>query len=188
VLERPGMHFARLYLNENFNILKALVAAIDARLDKLDLDCEACPDAYGWGLLDIGEALCGMGFVACQQYITAVASDWRLSKQDALSCGPRHSCGARLVAIVNDAANAWKHSDEWSLSDSPSKQAKRALEGLGRIVSEDTNCEYVLAEILSRLSEPEQKGRFRNLLPLLSEWADDLRRKYPTPAHYGATL
>ena len=33
----------------NFNLLKALVEAIDARLDKLDLDCEACPDAYGWG-------------------------------------------------------------------------------------------------------------------------------------------
>lgn len=187
MLERPGMHFARLYLNEHFNLLKALVEAIDARLDKLDWTVKACPDADGWGLLDIGEALCGMGFVACQQYITAVASDWRLSKQDALSCGPRHSCGARLVAIVNDAANAWKHSDEWSLSDSPSKRAERTLGGLSRIVPEDTNCEYVLAEILSRLSEPEQKGRFRNLLPLLIEWADDLRRKYPTPAHYGVT-
>jgi hypothetical protein len=39
-----------------------------------------------------------------------------------LQLGPKHSDGNTIVKIINDAANYWKHNNEWSLDKTPKRR------------------------------------------------------------------
>ena len=59
--------------------------------------------------------LVGLGFVACQRYLTQAAAALGLDKRQALSTGPKTETGQFVSEIINTAANAWKHEGEWDL-------------------------------------------------------------------------
>src|SRR5688572_2918575 len=61
------------------------------------------------GLFDRAEHACGLGFVACQAYLASTYSDLGITKSVALTVGPDHRWGGKAVAIINAAANFWKH-------------------------------------------------------------------------------
>jgi hypothetical protein len=88
-------------IDYDLELLRELTNLLDARLEALDQQIQRCPDPDAFGLFDTAEGVCGLGFAACQQYLTATASGLGLEKSMALPCGPVHSCGDTIVSIVN---------------------------------------------------------------------------------------
>ena len=160
----------------DLELLRELTNLLDKRLDALDQDIRRCPDPDAFGLFDSAEGVCGLGFVACQQYLTTTASELGVEKAKALPCGPIHSCGDTIVSIVNHAANYWKHRDEWALGTSE-KQQRKTQEGLESVLA-DFEVGYPLTVTLARLVEPIEAWRFRHLFPFLEHWRDDLYERY----------
>ena len=78
-------------------------ASIQARSN-----AQCSEDPYA-GEYDGAEYTIGLGFVACQQYMTCVFADKSIDKRAVLELGPRHACGVTYAALVNAAANTWKH-------------------------------------------------------------------------------
>lgn len=175
------MHVALVFLDGNpvldydFETLREIALVLDARLDSLERDIARYDDADAFG--DTAEGLCGIGFVACQQYMASTASWLRIEKTKALHCGPVHKCGDTVASLVNHAANYWKHGDEWALGKSE-KQMAKTQDGLEAILA-DVEGGYPLTVILARLVGPSKTWRFRELLPLLTDWRDDMKAKHP---------
>ena len=107
----------------DLDFLKAALALVDTRLDRLDKEAEENSD---WidpdssGNLDHTEYIIGFGFVACQMYTTAIISRRKIAKGEARALGPKHRTGRSMTELINAAANYWKHSPDWSI-DAPSK-------------------------------------------------------------------
>ena len=159
----------------DLDFLKSAAALVDASLERLDRESGASPDPDAFGIFDEAEYLTGFGFVACQTYLTAIASQSILKgkKREALALGPMHRTGQSMAQLVNAAANHWKHSPEWSL-DTPSVQAKQTLEvisGLGV----DISGSYPVANMLYEILTPHP-ARFASLIPFLTQWRNTLLR------------
>lgn len=163
------------WIDFDLEVLRQLVSVLDERLEAIERLLESHGEADWEG--DTAEGFCGLGFVACQQYLVATASWLKVGKGTALGCGPVHPCGNTVASIVNHAANYWKHGDEWALGNSQRQEA-RTQDGLEAILA-DFESGYPLTVILARLVSPSKKWRFGELVPLLIEWRDDLNAKYP---------
>lgn len=170
-------HAGKPAFDYDLDLLREIALLLDSRLDTLDREIQQCSDPDGFGLYESAESLCGIGFVACQQYLMATASWLKIEKKQALSCGPVHACGDTIVSIVNHAANYWKHGDEWLLGKSEKQQVK-TQDGLEAILS-DFESGYALTVILARLISPLEPWRFKHLLPMLASWRDDMVAKFP---------
>jgi hypothetical protein len=125
------------------------------------------------GVFDSAEHITGLGFVACQAYITATHGFLKVEKSSALAFGPRHKTGKSVVKIIHHAANYWKHHDEWPLDKSAANQdrIRIAFDEVGISAARD----YPLSGILTTLAEPEPPA-FKPLIGKLASWRDDLRR------------
>lgn len=159
----------------DLDVLQEIASVLDERLDAIERKIQAGADADWYG--DTAEGFCGLGFVACQQYMVATAGWLKVGKGTALGCGPVHPCGNTVASIVNHAANYWKHGDEWDLGNSKGQQAK-TQDGLEAILAD---CEggYPLTVILARLVPPSKNWRFAELVPRLVDWRDDLHARFP---------
>jgi hypothetical protein len=96
-----------------FHLLGDATGLVDGRLAELNLEFRRSSDPDSDGILDRLEYISGFGFVACQAYITAHIGYTKTPKKRALEVGPIHRCGVSCVALVNAAANHWKHEPEW---------------------------------------------------------------------------
>lgn len=163
-------------IDYDLELLGELTNLLDARLEALDQQIQRCPDPDAFGLFDTAEGVCGLGFAACQQYLTATASCLGVEKSKALPYGPVHACGDTIVSIVNHAANYWKHGDEWALGKSE-KQEGKTQDGLEAVLA-DFEHGYPLTVILARLVAPSEPWRFRLLLPSLISWRDDVHARF----------
>jgi hypothetical protein len=119
------------------------------------------------GLFDRAEHACGLGFVACQAYLASTYSDVAVTKVQALSLGPDHSFGGKAVAIINAAANFWKHQAEWQLQ--PNHPGRRRTERTFDEVDFPVNSEYPLVGVLTELTTPRE-ARLLSLVPILESW------------------
>jgi hypothetical protein len=170
-------------LDDEFQLLEELGGLIDQRLEQIDRAIETCPDPDGWGYFDSADALCGLGFAAIQQYLASTAAFLGVDKSTALKCGPAHASGLTVAAGVNHAANWWKHCDEWRLGKSGKQEeiTIRGVEALGVPIDGS----YVLTVALAKLVSPKHL-RFRELLPLVEEWRDDIRKRFPSKTDIGS--
>jgi hypothetical protein len=123
------------------------------------------------GLFDRAEHACGLGFVACQAYLASTYSDLRIVKSAALSAGPDHRYGGKVTAIINAAANFWKHHHEWEMAPGHPGQ-KRTQESFDS-VGFPVNSEYPLCGVLAELAAPHE-ARLLALVPVLEAWRDEL--------------
>ena len=152
--------------------------------DPKDLDIylpasfERLPEDGDWeeldafGSLDQAEFVTGLGFVACQAYLTDTAQRAGIPKSSALSRGPEHTAGHPFVAIVNAAANCWKHRVEWSEVD-PRRDQKltaKLIGSLGIEVRQEYVCSHTLAALLRPLPV-----RLEGICPFLSSWYEGLK-------------
>ena len=97
----------------------------------------------------------------------------KVEKANAFSVGPCHKSGQRIAAIINHAANYWKHKEEWPLDKSPARKnrIRDAFDGLGFSV----DSEYPLSGVLTEVVAPDAAA-FTPLVAKLANWRDELRK------------
>jgi hypothetical protein len=156
----------------DLEFLKEHLTLIDTQLDKIDERANEHPDPDSFGVFDTAEGVTGLGFVACQWYLAATYGFLRIDKKPALAAGPRHRSGMTIVEIVNQAANYWKHKDEWPLKKNVRDEV-RITEALSAI-GVSTERDYVLTSVLAEIA-PSKPVRFRTLISSLEGWRDTLR-------------
>jgi len=157
----------------DLEMLAEFLAVVDGQLEIILRGLTNAAEAYeGYFDFDSAEHITGLGFVACQTYLTATYGFLNLKKLDALSAGPHHSSGQTIVQIINHAANFWKHHDEWHLDKSKAQQerVRYAFATIGFPVDLD----YPLGGILADLAAPEPAA-FKPLVARLEQWREELR-------------
>ena len=160
-------------IHYDLELLKELVQLIDRQIEK---NCQLCsdvddPDSLGY--FDSAENITGLGFVACQTFMSSVCGNLGVNKGKALASGPSHSSGNTKAQIVNHAANYWKHNNEWDEGkrDKQREVIEKAFESVGCSVNQDCPLSGVLYEI----SLPGQ-ARFQSILGALEVWKDELEK------------
>jgi hypothetical protein len=154
------------------DLLVEVLTVIDSQLDTILRGWSDAVEADEFGYFDRAEHIAGLGFVACQAYMTSTYGFISVEKSKALTSGPRHKNGQTVVEIINHAANFWKHYDEWHLDKGTARRDRiiAAFESLGSPVDLD----YPLSGILAELAAP-QPASFKPLADKLARWRDDLR-------------
>lgn len=148
-------------------LIGELVETIDKNLAEMVDRANVVEDPDSFGYFDGAEHLTGLGFVACQTYITAVYGILCVEQPKALSCGPRHRCGNSIVQIINDAANYWKHNNAWSMEKRSGRRER--IENTFKNVGFPVGTEYPLSGVLSELVSPCPVS-FGHILKILGEW------------------
>lgn len=163
-----------MFIDFDLDLLQQLVHIIDQHLELLAQESFDADDPDSFGYFDRMEHLTGLGFVACQTYMSSICGSLRIEKQKALAIGPVHSSGQTKVRIINSAANYWKHNSEWILEKSD-RQRKR-IEETFDLVGFPTNTDYPLSGVLTELALPELAA-FQPIVAALETWRDELRNK-----------
>ena len=160
-------------LDYELNLLRHLIHVIDQHLDHIYKESLKVDNPDSLGYFDNAEHVVGLGFVACQTYLSSVCGYLKVEKRKALSVGPLHPSGQTKVEIINHAANFWKHNSEWSLNkDSRQKKFDEdALESLGFPVGID----YPLSGVLNELTIPDVV-KFESIVKVLEAWKDELHK------------
>jgi hypothetical protein len=159
----------------DLDMLAEVLLVLDRQLETiLDGWQDAAEEAEALGYFDRAEHTTGLGFVACQAYMTATYGHLKIQKSIALTAGPLHRSGQRTVQIINHAANYWKHRDEWHLDKCTTNQTRIriAFDAIGFPVDLD----YPLSGVLTELASPDLAA-FKPLVGQLVKWRDDLRKK-----------
>lgn len=156
-------------------LLNDVVAVLDQQIDVIEAEANESFDPDQMGIYERWDWIAGMGFTACQTYITET-HNWVAargsSKHQAMELGPRHSTGLPVAKIVNAAANCWKHSAEWDWSKSDTRR-ESTVSVLETVLGEPMRG-YAIGNVLYKLLDPEPP-RFCHLVPLLLAW----RRSIP---------
>ena len=149
--------------------LEEMAAFLDAKLEQIDAEAADCDDPYAFGKFDRFEYVAGMGFVACQEYITAVTSRSGKRKKEVLQAGP--TVGNHHIAGLADAgANYWKHHYTWK---NPPGDCERRNVELLQSAGVDPYKEYVAANLLARL-QGDHLCRFTPVVQRLTTWRDEV--------------
>lgn len=158
-------------IDYDLELLSKLLGVIDQQLNEFEERFQSFEEADAFGEFDWAEHIAGFGFVACQTYISATYPCSRMTKREALERKPfQEPSGQPVVAILNAAANFWKHNPEWPLERSSARQdvIRLAFEDLGH----PADGEYPLSGLLTELTAGS--ARFGGILPLLRDWRDEL--------------
>ena len=163
-----------MFVDLDLDLLHQLVRIIDQHLELLAQESVEVDDPDSFGYFDRMEHLTGLGFVACQTYMSSICGSLRIEKQKALVIGPMHSSGQTMAQIINSAANYWKHNSEWILEKS-NRQRKR-IEETFDLVGFPINTDYPLSGVLTELAFPKPAA-FQPIVATLEVWRDELRNK-----------
>jgi len=156
-----------MILDFDLPLLEEVAVILDAQLDRLELEARGTDNPDDFGIFDRAQHVTGLGFAACQNYIASRTG--RVSKRLAFQVGPTHRTGQPMVALVNAAANYWKHSAQWGETLTPlEQQTAEFFSSLGVPL-----LGYCLTNYLYELVRP-LPARFGTLLPFLVHWRDEL--------------
>ena len=159
----------------DLELLREVVAPIDRRIAEQPTNSAYGGCLDGTGELERIEHFIGVGFAACQAYLAQTYGYIGIKKKHALNAGPKHCSGYPLVALINHAANYWKHHAEWEIEGFRNSQpVVDAFTALGCTV--DADCRP-LDDVLTTIA-PEGTIGFYQILPFLEEWRDELRRAH----------
>lgn len=150
-------------------LLEEILDFIDSRIDSLSAQAIEGQEADSW-LFNRMENLTGLGFTACQTYLTSTFSCASVQKGKALLFGPVLSEKLTEVQLINHAANFWKHSEEWSIKGNPGPK-QSLIKGLEEI-HYDVKSEYPISGCLAELTNG--RVRFKDVTEILLEWRDNL--------------
>jgi hypothetical protein len=128
-------------------------------------------------LVEDWEFLHAIGFATAQKYLSASCRVLRMEKQKhtAYALGPRINSEVSCAAVVNAAANHWKHSSEWDFTNL-SDEAKRTIATLNKAgVEVPEYGSYVASNVFGKLG----LKKFGDLTPVLKQWAEDVEKAFP---------
>jgi hypothetical protein len=156
----------------SLDYLKKHLFLIDAELQSVTEEAKGCDDPDALGVFEELESLLGLGFVACQQYLTRTSSWMKVKKRAALAVGPKHPTGFTIAQIINDAANFWKHEPEWPGDEMSNNQWRKTKLAIEKVIGGPPG-DYPVSRVLAKLTNGAVK--FKPLLPRLAAWRDELR-------------
>ena len=157
----------------DLDFLEKHISLIDAELQRIGESARSSPEEWVKEVaLEDAESLLGLGFAACQRYITATCGWQKVPKHKALKIGGAVAGGMSGASIINHAANYWKHHDEWA--QAPTVQKQRTLDAMRSIDALDT--EFPMMVVLATLTE---RTTLSPALDHLIRWRDELRTKRP---------
>lgn len=164
-------------MDDGLHSLRRVLAALDA--ERLRIDQALTGVSEECHLHEEGDDLAGLGFVACQRYLTQVASQFGVGRKVALALGPRAASGETVASLVDAAANTWKHEAEWK-----EVLDRRQEATADRLAAElpDGGWDYKFLNALHGLC-PD--NRFATVAGLLEEWRDAVTG-HPTPSKGGS--
>ncbi len=155
----------------DLEFLQELTALIDTNLGQLEARASSLPNPDAFGIYDSAEYIVGVGFVACQGYLTATYGPLQIRKDEALKMGPCHPGGQTVAAVINHAANFWKHHEEWALNPNSAAE-RRTLAALATVAEIDDTDNPLLSTLVSLVTPLPR--RFQALLPQLEAWRNAL--------------
>lgn len=157
-------------LDADLDLAAEVTDLVDRHLESAEIGNLALADALGD--FDRLEHLVGLGFAACQRYLSATYGFLGVPKMTALTAGLGHPSGKAVAELVNHAANYWKHHEEWALDKNP-VQRQRVVDAFAAAgISVDDN--YPLLAMLRVLAEPSPPS-FAPVILVLARWRDELR-------------
>lgn len=164
------------YADRELQLLSELLNILDGKVVEVSSLITKSLDPESNGLTDRGEYFIGVGFSVIQQYLTDTLTLTGVSKRSAFDVGPRYSECYTFVAVVNAAANWWKHSAEWVGQEATNGMALQTQ----HIVAETAeSLDYPLSNVLAKLLGTNEIT-LSALLPNLVLWrsaVDAERRK-----------
>jgi len=118
------------------------------------------------------EQAIGVGFVAAQVFLVNVCGRRPgINRQALYWQGPQLASGAYVAAMVNDAANFWKHAAEWAWDDTDGSLAIRTRNAIYAILGEDLS----MTPLHDLLLLIDSSGRISSLAGYLRCWAEMVR-------------
>ncbi|OCH13422.1 hypothetical protein [Aliivibrio sp. 1S128] len=148
--------------------LTELLEMLDQKLSSLILESNKSEDSDALGLYDRAEYFIGIGFVAMQQYIADTMFNSKVSKKNALNLGNKSPKGIPYIAIINFAANWWKHEAEWDWFG----EGEIDQQTFKDVLNVSGSVEYPLSNILSHLCS-ENELSLSLVIPKLESWRDE---------------
>jgi hypothetical protein len=129
------------------------------------------------------EFLSGLAFTICQKYLKTTLGWIKIDLNTALKLGKQFNSELSYVRIINEAANYWKHMDEWNVvSFTPaennlyninirdSNKLKRQAQNTLNVLQEVTQwSDYTCFNVLFQLTLNRDYSLL-NLIPILKEW------------------
>jgi len=162
------------------DMLVSVSTGLDAHLERVAQYAHD-EDADTWDVLHDMDNTVGLGFTAAQTYLTSVSRALRMKRTDAISRGPKHSGGFTIAQIVNEAANFWKHRDEWAEEPTEGSRDKRRARTIEVLVAVgvELNADYPLSKLLEKL----KITMVRDIAGALIPWRDNLWRTRGSYTH-----
>jgi len=151
--------------------LRELLEVLDGKLCQIEKSILNSADPESDGLFDRGEYFIGVGFVAIQQHFIDSLIALDINKKEAYSLGSKHSSGVSCAAVINAAANWWKHEAEWFKNGSVPKNGERTFEIIMNISNQ---YEYALSNVLASFSESKDLSLTKSVIPHVEEWTKAL--------------
>jgi hypothetical protein len=151
----------------DLGLLVELLEVVDGQIARIEDEVSRSPDPDGLGHFDRMEAVIGLGFVTCQQYINATYPQLVPNKSQAIRQPPTLPSGRSVIELINAAANFWKHRDEWPGPNSKDEERTRAV--IDDVTS--SAADYVMGNVLYELVRPHPL-RFVSVVDLLKRWRD----------------
>ena len=162
----------------SIGLLKELLSLLDSRLKVIENQIGLASNLESNGLFDRAEYFVGVGFVAIQQYLvdTLVFQGFEKTYR-AWQYGQQLQCGHYDVALMNAAANYWKHeSEEYEKERVQLQSGKKEIKDYDAFVvipDVTANAEYPLVEVLTILNNSPQLSLIK-LLPRITHWVSGL--------------
>lgn len=160
-------------LNIEERNLEKLIVGLDTMLSEMVDESMSVSEADSFGYFDVIEHFTGLAFVAMQTYITSVYGILQIEKSKALLLGPMLRSGYSVASLVNDAANYWKHNNEWVLDKSSQRQEK--ISNSFDLVGYPVGIDYPLSGVLTELSSPDFAS-FKAVFSKLMDWRSQVER------------
>jgi hypothetical protein len=153
------------------NMLVSVSTGLDAHLERVRQYAND-EEADTWDVLHDIDNIVGLGFTAAQTYLTSVSRALRMRRTDAISRRPEHAGGFTMAQIVNEAANFWKHRDEWEEEPTETRGDKRRGRTIEVLAATglELNADYPLSGLLEKL----KMRTIRNIADALIPWRDNL--------------
>ena len=172
------MTLAQQILDLDAHFMRNAFSLVDAQLETVGKYMEHDFKIEGdSAFVDDWEYLHGIGFVTAQKYLTSSCRVLRMEKDKgkAFAIGPKINSSISCAAVVNAAANHWKHADEWDFNNL-SGQAKGTIETINKAgVQVPEYGGYVASEVFQKLGIE----KFTDLTPILKQWTDAVETTFP---------
>ena len=161
------------YADGELALLADLLSMLDKEIMKIQKAIASSNDPESDGLLDRCEYFIGIGLTGIQQYLADTLTFTGVKKKNALTLGPAYKEGLAFVAVLNAAANWWKHSAEWYAEPTLRKDALRTQQVIGEVAESE---EYVMSNVLAGLLRTPNVT-LSSLLPNLVLWRSAVEKE-----------